>query len=717
MNNPRVSRKTTTEQYVRFAFPEVAEFVIPLLNKLEPRDLSDAKEKMEAGTLFSTFKKDYIPAMNAVRDSFLEHTFSSLDEAIQALNLVVRSFVCGFCVHRKTTYKLKNNTSKTLIQCHTRHHKKGQKSVDSCRWSAHIECKGGIFRYTDIADFSLHSFDCFCHDSRLTPNEVLLRFKVPSNQLHGFLNKFKQCRFAKKAIYQRRYQQCSMVEELIDEDFLQSLEGQEVLDSISNISEFPAAKPTEDVTLILRYLSSLRVKEELEAFVTFAQSDALTRIEVSSIDMMWKEGKSLLKTHSDVIFCDSMWNVSINGYFVLTIVVVDENYDIRLAALSLVQKERKCSWKSFFEWVKKTVPEFRPKCVVTDGACYIDDGFTEAIGLARSIVCWWHQRENVMKKIHLSHKKGCIFLKITYAETAKKKKKLEEQARELAKNDVKIAASRRFEEMLKNCSKNALISLTIFTGGTVTNSYSESINSLLRKAGCTIKFSMKTVLQNLVSFLIQHNCREKYHFSPCEELELVIGDDVIRRVTSGALCHFQRIIQRTIKCCEILESDGKNAVLRDSKFILCRVDVEYHRRHRISWRPKRKRKQWKRSLVQVKRCVDWSGSVPKCSCNVPRYSGIPCVHIVQFARFEQKKIPVTCFNPRFYYDSRVPATFSPIEQTESEIREDDDKEETPEMPEMPEVSEMQDEENEDGDETFSDCKLVLEKADEISFLS
>jgi len=54
--------------------------------------------------------------------------------------------------------------------------------------------------------------------------------------------------------------------------------------------------------MILRYLSLLHDTKGLETFVTFAESDVSTLLEVSSINMIWNEEKNLLTTHSDVIF-------------------------------------------------------------------------------------------------------------------------------------------------------------------------------------------------------------------------------------------------------------------------------------------------------------------------------------------------------------------------------------------------------------------------------
>jgi len=164
------------------------------------------------------------------------------------------------------------------------------------------------------------------------------------------------------------------------------------------LKEF-CVEPDDEIKSILRYLSLLHEKEELETYVSFGKTDAETRVEVSSINLMWKQGKRLLTTHGDVIFCDSMWNISKNGYYCLSVVVVDEHYDIRLAALSFTNKERTVSWKSFFEWIKSIVPSFKPKCIVTDGASYIHTAFNQVIrSKTVNIVCWWHQKMNVSKK-------------------------------------------------------------------------------------------------------------------------------------------------------------------------------------------------------------------------------------------------------------------------------------------------------------------------------
>ena len=97
--------------------------------------------------------------------------------------------------------------------------------------------------------------------------------------------------------------------------------------------------------------------------------------------------------------------------------------------------------------------------------------------------------------------------------------------------------------MLKNCSKTALIPLKVCTGGTVTNSNSESVNSLLRRAGLNTQYPMLTVLRYLDNFMHQHNNQMKHRFTPSHELLSVLSDDIIENVTTGALSHFKGRVQ------------------------------------------------------------------------------------------------------------------------------------------------------------------------------
>ena len=121
---------------------------------------------------------------------------------------------------------------------------------------------------------------------------------------------------------------------------------------------------------------------------------------VSLVTLMWPKGKQLLETHSDAVYCDSLWSVGGDGNFGLTIVVMDNQGCPRLAAVAIATHERTETWSTFFNWVKECVPNFKPRCIHTDGASYIKTAFTEGTQLTSTqhINCWWHEKKTVRRK-------------------------------------------------------------------------------------------------------------------------------------------------------------------------------------------------------------------------------------------------------------------------------------------------------------------------------
>ena len=144
---------------------------------------------------------------------------------------------------------------------------------------------------------------------------------------------------------------------------------------------------------MIKYLTLEKEKGLLSEMIF--RSDGEQKVEWCATHIMWGGGQDLLRTHSDVIFCDSIWNVSKEKDRLLTIVVIDSDYKLKLAAMSLVHNEKEQDWENLFFWVKQKIPSFSPKCVVTDGASYIMSGFRNAVDCgAQNIVCWWHQSKN-----------------------------------------------------------------------------------------------------------------------------------------------------------------------------------------------------------------------------------------------------------------------------------------------------------------------------------
>jgi len=224
-----------------------------------------------------------------------------------------------------------------------------------------------------------------------------------------------------------------------------------------------------------------------------------------------------------------------------------------LTTVSITWNERKCSWTYFFDWVKHIVPSFNLKSIVTDGATYIDSSFTSVLGSgATHVVCWWHQRQNVMKKIGFNKRAlAKTFLKITHAPTNEIKQSLADKCRNIA-SQQKIQMN-KFEKLLKNCMETSLTSFKVFTGGTVTNSYSECINSLLRDEGMNIEYPMLTILRYLQNFSVQHYNTWVPSFTMDSDMRNIIGEDVLKRVTAGALSKVKTLKLKALKFCKIKE--------------------------------------------------------------------------------------------------------------------------------------------------------------------
>ena len=75
---------------------------------------------------------------------------------------------------------------------------------------------------------------------------------------------------------------------------------------------------------LLQMLTYLEVNDGAHA-KAFFQRDKKGRLCLSMMSFIWPQGRDLLKTHGDAIFCDSMWTVNEDGDHILTIVVVDRD--------------------------------------------------------------------------------------------------------------------------------------------------------------------------------------------------------------------------------------------------------------------------------------------------------------------------------------------------------------------------------------------------------
>lgn len=231
---------------------------------------------------------------------------------------------------------------------------------------------------------------------------------------------------------------------------------------------------------------------------------------------------------------------------------------------------------------------------------------------------------------------------MVYADTVDELIKRENRVKEILDrvntDQLKDASirKRQIEELyntLSDITDHTFITLPVFTAGTLSNSYAESINSCLRKIGLTALGTSR--LESI--FLLRNYCKscvpviKTYSKERRVLLEKYMQPDVIDVVSNGVLRHQAKQIEQVEKICKILQEDG-------SIFTIEEV-IE--------------KKLTKDSLIRrkAKRHVSWNGTGGvSCSCNGLVYRGMPCMHISLIAIAKNFKIPLACFNKRYCYE-------------------------------------------------------------------
>jgi len=544
-NNPAIARTATADIILELECKEMKDFIIPLLNgsmrklemKMLPGKQPSEEEEKELGRMYSLYQSDYVPSMDKKREHLIGKIFKKENTAICVLSLLVRSYVAGFTVHKKRNYRVAG-CNKLVLQCHTLTKSKrepeedGHERVKACPWYAIIMVDENGARFTEIESFKVHSLDCLRHFARLTSIEVSFQNYFATAVRPSVMDQFHQTVVRPGTLYQRKFRMKKASIADIDAKFNQLLKKQKIIDGVSNVRSFQEAKLDEETKQVLLFLSYLKKKGYADTFAQFEQQHGV--VELIAINIMWKDGKRLLSTHSDAIFVDSMWNVNVNGYFALTIVVQDENTNIRLTSICIAKDESKYSWSTFFSWVKLRVPSFNPQCIITDGASYIGNTFKDVVAPdVHHVVCWWHQRETLKGNYSEQKRLRRICLSIIRASTQEEIQHLKERGKQIPFSKPKDRLNR--DKLLDNAEKNALINLKVFTGGTVTNSYSESINKLLREAGLTVRFPMLHVLRSIHNFAVQYKRRTPWPISPTDRIRQVVTRKVLDTVTNGTL--------------------------------------------------------------------------------------------------------------------------------------------------------------------------------------
>ena len=345
---------------------------------------------------FNTFLVDYVSKMDYSAELLKEQQFSSVDEAYLVLCQMIRSYVPNLAAH-----KYKNRGRVTTFVCSTRSHRnRTSENRCDCGWNAKLaRDDNGIYHFTMIASFGKHCEQCIKNRARFTEVEVNFQYlfpKYPRSVVAGLL---KQIPVDETTITMRKNRAGTILNKADQGNLMRIAANEDVRPGVSSLPPEQVGtkeEPTEAYRL-LQLLSYFERKDQAHAKAFFEYNEK-ERLCLSMMCFMWPEGINLLKTHSEAIFCDSMWNVNEDGDHILTIVVVDKEEKLHLAASAIAFRENEVSWTHFFGWVKECVKEFDPQCIVTDGAKYIHQAFAKSVKeKVFHASCWWHRNKAVKK--------------------------------------------------------------------------------------------------------------------------------------------------------------------------------------------------------------------------------------------------------------------------------------------------------------------------------
>ena len=602
-----------------------AKYVNKDLAHLVPK-IKGNKEELER--LKKLFLESYADSMNSCAKKIMDEHFDTESEAYNKLTHMIRSHLPGWTIHVGPR-SVKNNV--VTYTCHTVSHSKCDETVPKCPWQAQLTCENGKFKFTAIAPFETHLDSCLLVFGRFTTREVASQ-KGLSFSGRQSLSLVYNCLPVQEATFRKQVNRATnrVVEEAkeLEEE---ELTGCKPDFTLTNLSCDPALleKVPEETREMVRLLTFLKMKENLHSKMVFEeQENGGSRL--SAIHMVYPKGAQMLRTHGDVIYCDSIWSTTVDGDHLLTVVVVDEDNKLQLAATSLTTTECKDSWTSFFAFIKTSVPLFNPKCLVSDGAAYIAESCRVGSGVKPlHIICWWHQRnankKNFGKHYHIIQ----MILSLSYSETHEQLERQKQVILDKIQQATGIKVA-HVQQQLERQVATSLINLTVFTGGTITNSYCESINACLRNNGANTTCSKMDLIRKLRQFNERAKIKDNRPLNLSKQISDLLEGDVLTSVTNGALRSFSEKVSATMNSCKTQESDGVNTkVLETVHCEVNGVNLEKTNRWLVQWE---------------------TGKPPQCGCNGLTYAGMPCAHICWVATQNQKRVPLCCFNKRFHSD-------------------------------------------------------------------
>ena len=273
---------------------------------------------------------------------------------------------------------------------------------ERCIWKAVVlKQPDDMFQLVQIDDFGIHSEKCISKRFRFTPTEVTFQEFYPYRSRSLMAKLLKQIPVDQTTITMRKHRRKTYLTNADRKHLERVVRDLVPFDEVCNLPINQAFRNDYSIEAyrILQLLTKLERDDHARA-KAFFMCNEMERLCLSMMTFIWPEGLDLLKTHSDAIFCDSMWSINEDGDHILTIVVVDREEKLRLAASAIAFRENKEHWELFFRWVKDCVKEFDPGCIVTDGADFIHTAFTNAVKPnVLHAICWWHKNRAVKKTV------------------------------------------------------------------------------------------------------------------------------------------------------------------------------------------------------------------------------------------------------------------------------------------------------------------------------
>ena len=216
-------------------------------------------------------------------------------------------------------------------------------------------------------------------------------------------------------------------------------------------------------------------------------------------------------------------------------------------------------------------------------------------------------------------------MRISYAESPEKIQQIRDSItgylQRCSPRQQECALSKLDEE-----AEKAFINLKVFTGNTLTNSYSESVNAQLRRFGVNTCGTRLFQIKLLYEFSYQFSTRSLKPFTPSAIMIEILDEQVLNTVANGTLSVVVTRIKRAQESCRFThETPTEMEIEQDIYFNIKKLTIKKTVRH----------------------IVHWDSTIPSCSCNGITYSGMPCCHILCAAYVKHKKIPIDCFNKRF----------------------------------------------------------------------